>query len=192
MGPATRAAALREARISRHKLSLSALAALALVCTQFGVIRLSPWALPVRIAVPATIAAVPFALWPHRRWLGVWVVFVGLAANLAVILANGGLMPIDRDSVATAVGAEQAGAYASGDWLRGSKDVLEAPGDGRLTALGDSIALSLGRRGIVASPGDVVIACGVLILAAEASVGWQRSQRRRRHGEVAGRAGEAG
>src|SRR5437899_6630793 len=110
----------------------SALAAAALVALQFGVIRAAPWELAVRIVVPATIAGVPVALWPHRRHVGAWVLFVGLAANLAVIVANGGLMPIDRETVAFAAGQGEAARYREGRWIPGSKDVLVAGDHGRL------------------------------------------------------------
>ncbi|MHB8684200.1 MAG: DUF5317 family protein [Dehalococcoidia bacterium] len=170
-------AARRGGAISHRKLAASALAALALAIVQFAVIRFSPWELAVRIAVPATIAAVPLALWPHRRWLGIWVIFVGLAANLGAVVANGGLMPIEGSSVAAAVGAPRAAGYAPGAWVRGSKDVLVTRESGRVVALGDSIVVRAGHRGIVASPGDVVILAGVLLLAGEASVAWQRARR---------------
>jgi hypothetical protein len=171
---------MKESSIGRHIIPASAVAALALVLLQFGAIRLAPSALVVRIVVPATIAGVPLVLWPHRRRIGVWVMFVGLAANLAVVLANGGLMPIDRSTVVAAVGTERAANYADGAWMSGSKDVLVGVGSGRAVALGDSIVVPARGRGIVASPGDVVILAGVLVLAAEASIGWQRDERRRR------------
>ncbi len=174
---------MKESIIGRHMIPGSAVAALALVLLQFGAIRLAPSALVVRIAVPATIAGVPLVLWPHRRRIGVWVMFVGLAANLAVMLANGGLMPIERSSVVAAVGPERAARYVDGAWMRGSKDVLVEAGGGRAVALGDSIVVPARGRGIVASPGDVVILAGVLLLAGEASIGWQRAERRRRRNE---------
>jgi hypothetical protein len=156
----------------------SAALAVALLAVQFAVIAWSPWELPVRIALPATIALVPVALWPHRGMLGVWVIFVGLAANLAVILANGGLMPIRRDTVEEAIGFERSSEYASGEWIRGSKDVLVEPGQGAAVALGDRIIVRLGSGGFAASAGDVVVWCGMLLVAAEASWRWQRRTRR--------------
>ncbi|MBF6600604.1 MAG: DUF5317 family protein [Dehalococcoidia bacterium] len=128
----------------------------------------------MRIVVPATIAAVPVVLWPHRRHAGVWVIFVGMAANLAVVLANGGLMPIERQSVVAAAGAQRAERYAAGAWINGSKDVLVTRSTGRAVALGDSLVVGATGRGIVASPGDVVILVGLLVLAGEAAVGWRR------------------
>lgn len=154
--------------------------ALCLVMVQFGVVRLSPWAAPVRVAVPVTIALAPVALWAYRGRLGVWVIFVGLAANLCVIVANGGLMPMERSTLISAVGAKHADAYVTGAWISGSKDVLVERGEGQLVALGDSIIVRVGGGGFVASPGDLVIWSGLLILAAEASIAWQRASRRAR------------
>ncbi len=114
--------------------------------------------------------------------MGVWIVFVGLAANLTAIVANGGLMPIEQSTVIAAVGAEQAASYAPGAWIEGSKDVLLAPGQGRLVPLGDSILIRVGGRGIAASPGDIVVWAGLLALVAEASLAWQRRQLKARLG----------
>jgi hypothetical protein len=133
---------------------------------QLIAVRFSPSELLVRIILPLTIIAVPAALWPHRRHIGVWIMYVGLAANLAAILANGGLMPIRRETVEDAVGVERAAAYRTGEWIRGSKDVLVE--HRRATALGDSVVVRLGGGGMVVSPGDIVILAGVLVLAAEA------------------------
>jgi hypothetical protein len=163
--------------------------ACSLLVLQAAVMRLSGDDLPVRIVLPLTIALAPVALWPLRRFAGVWVMFVGLAANLAVILANGGLMPIERTTVAEAVGEERASRYEVGAWVEGSKDVLVAPGGGRATALGDRIIVRIGGGGFAASPGDLVIWAGVMILAGEAAVLWE-SQRRKPSGEVVRQAHE--
>jgi len=152
--------------------------ALALVLCQYGVIHWAPSEIAVRIVLPGTIALVPVALWPYRHRAGVWMMFVGLAANLAAILANGGLMPIERTTVAAAAGEARAARYASGEWMHGSKDVLLAPGSGRLIALGDSIVIRGGGGGLVASPGDLVVWAGLAVLAGEASLAWQRRSRR--------------
>ena len=167
--------------IGRNKIAASALVALCLVLAQFGVVRLSPTDWPVRIVVPATIAAAPLALWVHRGRIGVWVIFIGLATNLCVIVANGGLMPMERSTLVAAIGSERADAYRTGDWISGSKDVLVERGEGgEFVALGDSIILRGGGGGLVASPGDIVIWAGLVILTVEASIAWQRSQRRTR------------
>ena len=161
-------------------MALSAMFALALVIVQFGVMRLSPWALPVRIVLPVTVAAAPIPLWLYRDKIGVWVVFVGLAANLCVIVANGGLMPMERSTLVSAVGPDRADSYDTGQWIAGSKDVLIERPDGHLVALGDAIIVRLGGGGFVASPGDIVIWSGLALLAAEASIAWQSTERTKR------------
>jgi hypothetical protein len=163
--------------MSSNRRIWSATLALALVAVQVAALRVVPWEAAVRVLLPATIAAAPLALWTYRRHLGTWMIFVGLAANLTAILANGGLMPIEHSTVVEAIGPDQAAQYEIGDWISGSKDVLVATGDGRLQPLGDSIVIRLGRGGLVASPGDLVVWAGMLMLAAEASVAWQRRGR---------------
>jgi hypothetical protein len=144
-----------------------------LVMVQFAVIRLSSSELAVRFVLPITIAGVPAALWMYRDRIGVWVMYVGLAANLAVMLANGGLMPIERSTIDEAVGPTRAATYAEGAWIHGSKDVLTT--GGHAAAFGDSIVIPVGGHGIVASPGDIVIWCGVVVLAAEAALRRRRA-----------------
>jgi hypothetical protein len=165
------------AYVSRNRFACSASLSLALMALQFAAISASPWGPLVRVVLPATIALVPVALWPLRRYVGVSVMFIGLAANLAVILANGGLMPIERSTVVEAAGAERAASYVPGSWIEGSKDVLVADGAGRATSLGDSIIVRVGGGGFAASPGDIVVWCGLALLVAEASWGWQRARR---------------
>ncbi len=167
--------------IRRNKVAASAVLALCLVLLQYSVVRFASSEWPVRVVVPATIGVAPAALWVHRARIGVWVIFVGLAANLCVIVANGGLMPMERSALVAALGRERASAYETGAWISGSKDVLvEQGGGGRFLGLGDSITVHVGRGGLIASPGDVVVWSGLVILAVEASIAWQRTQRRRR------------
>lgn len=166
------------------RIVLSTSLALALLLAQALTIRFAPSELAVRIALPATIALVPVALWPQRRYAGVWMMFVGLGANLAAILSNGGLMPIRYETVVEAVGDERAATFEQGAWIRGSKDVLLAPGDGRLVALGDEIIVRTAARGFAVSAGDLVILAGVAALVAQASWEWQRGRARTAQGGV--------
>jgi hypothetical protein len=159
-------------RTSTSGVRFGAAVAVVLVFVQFAAINFAPGDTWVRIALPLTIAIAPFALWAHRRHLGTWVIAVGLAANLSAILANGGLMPITAQTVEAAVGAERAAAYQEGEWIPGSKDVVVAPGEGRLLPLGDGIVVRAGSAGVAASPGDVVIVAGLAILVAEAAAAW--------------------
>ena len=178
--------------INGHKGVASAIFALSLLGVQFAVLRFAGSETLVRIVLPATIAAVPAALWVYRERIGVWVMYVGLLANLAPILANGGLMPIREATVVRAIGEERAARYTPGEWVEGSKDVLVTEDGGRLVQLGDQIIVRLGSGGMVASPGDVVVWCGLVILAAEASLAWQRRQRAQRSGATQARAAAEG
>jgi hypothetical protein len=166
--------------LQRNRIAISAGAALALVTLQLATIRLSPTDLPVRVVLPLTIALAPLTLWALRQRVGVWVIFVGLAANLAAILANGGLMPIEHSTVVEAIGVERAATYAQGEWIQGSKDVLVDDGRGRAPALGDAIIIRIGNGGFAASAGDIVIFSGLMVLVAELSVAWQRGVRAER------------
>jgi hypothetical protein len=148
-----------------------------LFAVQAATIRFAPSEVAVRIVLPVTVALVPVALWPHRGRLGVWIIFVGLVANFCAIVANGGLMPIERETVVEAIGVERAAEYEPGAWIRGSKDVLVSEGQGRLTALGDGIVIRAGSGGAAASPGDIVVFAGLLVLAGEFSLAWHRRQR---------------
>jgi hypothetical protein len=118
--------------VERYRGALSAGFAVALLAIQFATIALAPSELAVRIVLPLTIGLVPLALWAYRGRVGVWVIFVGLAANLAAILSNGGLMPIEHSTVVEAIGAERAAEYDVGSWMSGSKDVMVPDGGGRL------------------------------------------------------------
>jgi hypothetical protein len=94
-------------------------------------------------------------------------------------------MPIEQSTVIDAVGVERAAQYDEGSWIPGSKDVLLGPGEGRLVALGDSIVIRAGGGGMAASPGDFVVWAGLLVLAGEASLAWQRRDRPVRRSETA-------
>lgn len=165
---------------SNYRGLASATFALTMVILQFGFLRLSTSEMAVRVVLPATIVAVPVALWVYRDRVGVWVMYVGLVANLAPILANGGLMPIRQAAVVEAIGEERAARYEVGSWIPGSKDVLVPNDGGRLTGLGDQIVIRVGSGGLIVSPGDLVVWAGLLVLVAEASLAWQRRQRAER------------
>jgi Family of unknown function (DUF5317) len=160
----------------RRTAAMSATLAIGLVAAQLGAVHFATSSLLVRVVLPATVALVPAALWAHRRNVGVWVMYVGLGANLAAILANGGLMPIRRSTVAEAIGSDRAASYRAGGWVTHTKDVLVEDGEGHLLALGDGIVVPMGENGIVASPGDLVVLAGIMVLAGEYV--WRRQRHR--------------
>jgi hypothetical protein len=93
---------------------------------------------------------------PDWRRVGIWVLGVGLALNLLVVLANGGMPVLLNDpmelSKAGAQIARSMGFYQ-----------LAGPGTA-LALLGDVLPLDLGAYRVLLSPGDVLLLVGVAAL----------------------------
>jgi MFS family permease len=95
-------------------------------------------------------------LWANRRLRGLWLVAVGAGANLAAIVANGGVMPASPSALATA-GLEpgRAGGFAN------SAAVVDAD----LALLGDVLAIPASwPLSNVLSVGDLLIALGIVVV----------------------------
>ena len=92
-----------------------------------------------------------------------WVLGVGLLANWAVILANGGHMPVTYEAlVAAGKGAMVIGSEP-GTHVLGSKDILLPPQDTRLWFLSDIFVIPPPFPfPNVFSLGDALIALGLL------------------------------
>jgi hypothetical protein len=143
-----RLSALKDVDLRARWLPLAALAAQVLIIT------VMPGALdgvhaPVHLATYAMLA---MFLYCNRRLPGLWLVAAGAAANLAAIVANGGVMPASPGAM-TAAGmpATLAGEYAN-------SAVVEAA---RLAWLGDVFAIPESwPLSNVFSVGDVLIAAG--------------------------------
>jgi hypothetical protein len=146
-----RLSALRNVELRARWLPVSALGAQVLIIT------VMPGALPgVHAPVHlATYALVALFLWCNRRLPGLWLVAVGAAANLAAIVANGGVMPASADALAAAgMPATLAGEYAN-------SAVVQAP---RLAFLGDVFAIPENWPFTnVFSVGDLLIAAGFAV-----------------------------
>lgn len=63
-------------------------------------------------------------IWENRTLPGIWLVGAGLTANLAVMLLNGGYMPITREALVSGGYINQAAAAEIGSHVFASKDVL--------------------------------------------------------------------
>lgn len=151
--------------------------AAAMAAIQMTSVALAPVWL-VRVVFPATFLGVAPILWWHRSFWSLWVVAAGATMNFAAIVANGGLMPITVSTLEAATGEPAALHGTVGERLPHTKDVLVADGEGRLTALGDRIIVTLGSKHPVVSLGDVFIAAGLAGFAAEAGLRAWRSRRR--------------
>ncbi len=96
-------------------------------------------------------------LWHNRRHPWSFPVFVGLGLNAVVIGLNGGRMPVAPDALArVARGLGLPGAATGLD----ARHVIAGPGT-RLAVLGDTVAVGMGRFGVIASPGDLLMALGI-------------------------------
>ena len=102
----------------------------------------------------------------NLRTAGMVFAAAGLAMNLAVIVANGGLMPVAPETVRLA-GREawKVGDASPGTRVAYSKDIIKAREDTWLEPLADRYWTGLpGRLGVIFSAGDVVLLAGVCTL----------------------------
>ena len=92
---------------------------------------------------------------------GAPLIAAGLALNLTVMLANGGLMPISPEMI----GATGRAAPEIGSRVTGSKAVVKAPSETKLEILSDRFWTGLpAPYHIVFSVGDVVLVAGIATL----------------------------
>ena len=118
----------------------------------------------VAVLVGSQLALLVVAL---RNWrtFGVAVAGLGVAMNLAVMVANGGLMPISPETVAASgrAGSWRIGDGSPGTHLALSKDVIVPLAETRLELLADRFHARMpGRLDVVFSLGDVVLLLGVM------------------------------
>jgi hypothetical protein len=124
--------------------------------------------LPDALASAGLIASQPLLLvfaWLNRKLAGMRLLLIGLALNLAVILANGGWMPISPETAAQIVPPEMLRFTDMGSRLGSSKDVLMSPESTRLAWLADRFLLPqwAGYRAAF-SLGDIFVAAGIFWL----------------------------
>jgi hypothetical protein len=105
--------------------------------------------------------------WGNRRLAGVWLLGLGLLLNLAVIVLNGGLMPISPETVLRLAPQTPPGLLTIGARLGVTKDVVLSEAQTSLAFLSDRFILpnpftkgSSGNAAAAFSLGDVVIAVG--------------------------------
>lgn len=96
---------------------------------------------------------------------GFWALGLGLGANLVVIIANGGWMPISPETAAQMYPDVPQQVWVSGERFGNSKDLLITVQDMRLGWLADRfITPDWFPRRVAFSPGDVMIAIGAVWL----------------------------
>jgi hypothetical protein len=104
------------------------------------------------VYVAALVALVAWTVWHSTRLRGAWIVAIGGALNLVVVIANGARMPVAPELARSLVERGHIGQY-----------VVMGPGT-NLGWLGDWIGVP-GPLGGAYSPGDVVVAIGIAIVS---------------------------
>jgi hypothetical protein len=111
-------------------------------------------------------------VWVNRRLPGVLWIGVGLLLNLAVMIANGGWMPIAPAAVLQAGYSDLAPSLEPGTRLYSSKNIVLPPEGTALRFLSDVFILARPFPvPSVFSIGDVFVAMGVLLLIQSAMLG---------------------
>lgn len=114
----------------------------------------------------AHLLLLPFLLANIRMW-GMRLILVGLALNLAAMLANGGLMPVEANAV-EAVGRHEVRDLHPGSHIAGSKNVLLPSDEIRLKGLTDILVIPLPKPFTRAvSVGDLFVLAGLTVAGAE-------------------------
>jgi hypothetical protein len=114
----------------------------------------------------AHLLLVPFLIKNFSYW-GIRLLSLGLLLNLAVMAANGGLMPVSAGAV-QAVGRHDPATLEHGQYVPGTENVYLARDDTRLVELSDAIVLRVpGAFTWAVSAGDVLIAFAVAVTLAE-------------------------
>jgi hypothetical protein len=156
---------------------------IAAAALQIGLLALAAKGVPLPRGIApglyvASFAMVLIALWLNVRLPGVWLVLIGVLMNFAVILANGGSMPADRE-LAVRAGDEKLVAMLDSPDYVGHMPVTEHT---RLRPLGDVFPLPMliprPRFFSPGSIGDVLITVGAcwLILVGMGVLGRSRGR----------------
>ena len=157
-------ARLSTLRPRRNRLLVTAIGLHAL-----GVLAGWLWEPLLPVLVSLSWALLAYYAWMNRPIPGTILIAVGLAANAAVLLANGA-MPVSETAAARA-GADQAAILASGD---------HEPEDShtRLPWLGKVVPVAFPPRPEVVTPGDVSVAAGIAVLLGMGLTGRREPARR--------------
>ena len=108
----------------------------------------------------AACIALCFCLASSRREPGIWIAAVGLVLNVLVVLLNGG-MPI------AVPGGVDSGSLATA--IRRSMGFYQIAGPSTIGAgLGDSMLFRFSTTKLLLSPGDVILAIGVVVFVSAA------------------------
>lgn len=140
--------------------------ALQVVLVQSGLIETGSGWDPAAAFLVASYAVLIGFLVVNRALPGVKLIVLGAALNLAVILANGGYMPITMEALERAGHADRVVIRGQQPYVSGSKDVVLDRDATRLYPLSDILGIPSGYPlPTNFSVGDVAIAFGAAMLA---------------------------
>jgi hypothetical protein len=112
------------------------------------------------------------AIWANRRSPGMLWIGVGLVLNLAVIVANGGWMPVTPQAISRVGFAHLVPEVVSGLRFPSSKNIVLMLEETRLALLSDILVLPRPFPvPSVFSVGDVLVAAGAILWIQSAMVG---------------------
>ncbi len=142
------------------------------------IFELDGWQSDVRRAVfIVTTVGVGFVALRLKKWIGAWVVAIGLFMNLLPTVAHGGLMPISIEQLQKS-GIHEVTEDDLGKPVPLSKDILLRRDEIRFEWLSDRYILTLPIIGKnIYSAGDFVLAAGLCIAVAEAVIRSTRLER---------------
>jgi hypothetical protein len=128
------------------------------------------WSLHAGLLVISYLALL-LTVWVNRRIAGMGLLGLGLILNLAVMLTNGGYMPVTPEMMPR-IGYDHLGGAQAGERLVGSKSVILPREQTRLWILSDIFAFSFPFPLCGAfSMGDVLIAVGAFRIVQSALLG---------------------
>lgn len=117
--------------------------------------------------LPALLIFILLARFP--RYVGAYVVAIGIVMNLLPMAAHGGLMPVAYDTVMRTGGEDRFTEEDIGKPIEGSKDVLLRREDIHFEWLSDRFVVGLpGPDVLVYSAGDTVELVGLGLVALQA------------------------
>lgn len=126
----------------------------------------------------ASYTALLAMVWANRRVAGIAVLALGLWMNMAVILANGGFMPVSPEAVLVAGTRAADSLPDEGARLPKSKDVLLFREHTNLWYLSDAIADGRLPYSKVYSLGDLFLGAGVFLVIQLSMSGSKKSVKR--------------